>query len=42
MRLSSAKIKTESPTFPKHIQGDICEPIHPLCGPFRYFIGIDR
>ena len=34
MRSSPAKIKTESVTFFEHIQGDICGPIHPLCGPF--------
>jgi len=38
MRPSPAKIKTESPTFLERIQGDICGPIHPLCGPFRYFM----
>jgi len=38
MRPSSVKIKTESPTFLERIQGDICEPIHPLCGLFRYFM----
>jgi len=38
MRPSPAKIKTESPTFLEHIQGDIYGPIHPLCGPFRYFM----
>ena len=34
MRLSTAKIKTETPTFLERIQGDICEPIHPPHGPF--------
>ena len=38
MRPSPAKIKTESPTFFEHIQGDICGTIHPLCESFRYFI----
>ena len=38
MRPSPAKIKTKSPTFLEHIQGDICEPIYQLCGPFRYFM----
>ena len=38
MRPSPAKIKTESPTFLERIQGDICGHIHPLCGPFRYFM----
>ena len=34
MRLSPAKIKTVSTTFLERIQGDICGPIHPLCGLF--------
>ena len=34
MRLSPAKIKTESPAFLECIKGDICGTIHPLCGPF--------
>ena len=38
MRPSPVKIKTESPAFLERIQGDICEPIHPLCGLFRYFM----
>ena len=38
MRPSPAKIKNESPTFLERIQSDICGPIHPLCGPFRYFM----
>ena len=38
MRPSPAKLRTELPTFLERIQGDICGPIHPLCGLFRYFI----
>ena len=34
----TSKIKTESPIFLKRIQGDICGPIHLLCGPFQYFM----
>ena len=34
MRPSPVKIKTESFTFLERIQGDICGPIHLLCGPF--------
>ena len=37
-RPSLAKVGTESPTFLERIQGDICGPIHPPCGPFRYFM----
>lgn len=37
-RPSMNKIATESPTFLERIQGDICGPIHPACGPFRYFM----
>jgi IS30 family transposase len=33
---SPLKIHAESLTFLKHIQGDICDPIQSLCGPFRY------
>ena len=33
-RPSPAKIKTKSPSFLECVQGDICKPIHPLCGPF--------
>ena len=35
---SFTKVEYESPTFLEHIQGDICGPIHPPSGPFRYFI----
>ena len=38
MRPSQVKIKTESPTFLERTHGDICGPIHLLCGPFRYFM----
>lgn len=34
---SPGKIQTESPAFLERIQGDICGPIHPPSGPFRYF-----
>lgn len=37
-RPSPVKIVTESPLFLERIQGDICGPIHPPCGPFRYFM----
>ena len=29
---------SESPVFSERIHGDICGPIHPPCGPFRYFM----
>ena len=32
------KIMYESPVFLERIHGDICGPIHPPCGPFRYFM----
>ena len=35
---SFTKVEYESPTFLKCIQGDICGPIHPPSGPFRYFM----
>ncbi|KAJ0497533.1 putative RNA-directed DNA polymerase [Helianthus annuus] len=35
---SSLKVDKESPMFLERIQGDICGPIHPPCGPFRYFM----
>ncbi|MCF6774923.1 GAG-pre-integrase domain-containing protein, partial [Corynebacterium sp. MC-12] len=38
IRPSPSKIGTESLTFLERIQGDICGPIHPPCGPFRYFM----
>jgi hypothetical protein len=33
-----SKVIIESLSFLQRIQSDICEPIHPPCGPFRYFI----
>ena len=38
IRLAFTKIMSESPTFLERIQVDICGPIHPLSGPFRYFM----
>jgi hypothetical protein len=38
IRPSPAKIQNESLTFLERIHGDICGPIHPSCGPFRYFM----
>ncbi|KAI5313554.1 hypothetical protein L3X38_042730 [Prunus dulcis] len=38
VRPSQPKVDVESPSFLQRIQGDICRPIHPLCGPFRYFM----
>ena len=38
VRPSHTKVLVESPTFLERIQGDICGPIHPPCGPFRYFM----
>ena len=38
IRPSSIKVRNESLTFLERIQGDICGPIHPSCGPFRYFM----
>jgi transposase InsO family protein len=35
---SPLKIAIESPSFLERIQGDICGPIHPPSGPFRYFM----
>ncbi|KAM2825188.1 hypothetical protein COP1_035011 [Malus domestica] len=35
---SQLKIDDESPLFLQRIQGDICGPIQPPCGPFRYFM----
>jgi hypothetical protein len=37
LRPSPLKIHAEPLKFLKRIQGDICGPIQPLCGPFRYF-----
>ena len=38
IRPSHTKILIESPTFLERIQRDICGPIHPPCGQFRYFM----
>ena len=38
IRPSFTKIAFESPAFLERIQGDICGPIHPPNGPFRYFM----
>jgi hypothetical protein len=35
---SYSKIIVESPSFLQRIQWDICQSIHPSCGPFRYFM----
>jgi hypothetical protein len=35
---SPSKVIVESPSFLQRIHGDICGPIHPPCGPFRYFM----
>jgi hypothetical protein len=32
------KVEKESPRFQERIQGDICGPIQPPSGPFRYFM----
>ena len=37
-RPSINKLEKESPLFLERIQGDICGPITPPCGPFRYFM----
>ncbi|KAJ9535920.1 hypothetical protein OSB04_un000919 [Centaurea solstitialis] len=37
-RPSPAKVGFETFNFLERIQGDICGPIHPPCGPFRYFM----
>ncbi|KAJ9539553.1 hypothetical protein OSB04_032286 [Centaurea solstitialis] len=37
-RPSPAKVGFETLNFLERIQGDICGPIHPPCGPFRYFM----
>ena len=37
-RPSPTKVVIESPTFLQRIQGDICGPVHPQSGPFRYFM----
>ncbi|KAM1962899.1 hypothetical protein ACFX16_023138 [Malus domestica] len=38
IRASQLKVDDESPSFLQRIQGDICGPIQPPCGPFRYFM----
>ena len=38
IRPSPLKVKDENPAFLERIQGDICGPIQPLSGPFRYFM----
>jgi transposase InsO family protein len=38
LRPSCLKIKGEPLQFVERIQGDICGPIHPSTGPFRYFM----
>ncbi|CAL9025326.1 unnamed protein product [Prunus brigantina] len=38
IRPSPSKLGFECPSFLQRIQGDICGPIHPSCGPFRYFM----
>jgi hypothetical protein len=38
IRPSYHKIKDESLRFLERIQDDICGPIHPLSGPFQYFM----
>ena len=37
-RPSPTKVVIESPAFLQRIQGDICGPVHPQSGPFRYFM----
>ncbi|KAK2376223.1 putative mitochondrial protein [Trifolium repens] len=38
IRPSPVKIRSEPLNFLERIHGDICGPIHPPCGPFRYFM----
>ena len=38
IRPSPAKIGIEFPIFPEHIHSDICGPIQPSSGPFKYFM----
>jgi len=38
IKLSPSKVIVESPSFLQRIQWDICVPIQPPCGPFRYFM----
>ena len=35
---SPSKVLIESLSFLERIQGDICEPINPPCGLFKYFM----
>nr|XP_025883441.1 uncharacterized protein LOC112940076 [Solanum lycopersicum] len=35
---STVKVGIESPAFLERIQGDICGPIQPACGPFKYYM----
>ncbi|GKB20374.1 retrovirus-related pol polyprotein from transposon TNT 1-94 [Tanacetum coccineum] len=37
-RPSPLKVEKESHVFHERIQGDICRPVHPPFGPFRYFM----
>ena len=37
-RPSSLKVDFDTPQFVERIQGDICGPIDPTSGPFRYFM----
>jgi len=37
-KLSYLKVEREAPLFLQRIQGDICGPIHPSSGPFRYYM----
>ena len=38
VRPSCTKVGIESPIFLKRINGNICGPIHPASGQFRYFM----
>jgi len=38
IRPSPTKVGIESPAFLERIHGDICGPVDPPCGPFRYFM----
>jgi hypothetical protein len=38
LQSSPLMIHAETLRFLECIQGDICVPIQPLCGPFRYFV----
>ena len=38
IRPSSLKVDSDTPQFVERIQGDICGPIDPTSGPFRYFV----